>query len=168
MARIANWTMAAAVLAASTSLLGTARAGDDDDLKSLMADCGKPDVDLSDINGCLERARELSETAPSPQLQSLTAQLERRAENGDSPERAPAATPAPPAGPTATTAQGDPPAGRPDSNPHLSALSQAIAASRAQASEDAAPRELVAPDADAQVPAEPGQGRAPAQDPPHG
>jgi hypothetical protein len=55
----------------------------DDDIKTLVAECGGPDVKSSDIDSCLERARVLGEDSPSPQLQGLTAQLERKAERGD-------------------------------------------------------------------------------------
>lgn len=78
MARYAGWMFGAAL--GATLLAGSAYADDDDALKSLIADCGGPNVANSDIDSCLERAREIGETAPSPQLQSLTARLERRAE----------------------------------------------------------------------------------------
>ncbi|HTW36022.1 MAG TPA: hypothetical protein VMD53_15495 [Rhizomicrobium sp.] len=82
MIRIVKWSIFAAFAAAALS--GGAYAGDDDDgLKTLIADCGGPDVKSDDIDSCLERAREIGETSPSPQLQSLTARLERMAERGD-------------------------------------------------------------------------------------
>lgn len=66
------------------ALSGGARAADsDDDLKVLVAECGGPNVKADDIDSCLERARVLGEDNPSPQLQSLTAKLERIAERGD-------------------------------------------------------------------------------------
>ena len=69
---------------AAVALSGGAYAADDDDgLKTLVADCGGPDVKSADIDSCLERARVLGEDSPSPQLQSLTARLERLAERGD-------------------------------------------------------------------------------------
>jgi hypothetical protein len=55
----------------------------DDDIKTLVAECGGPDVKSADIDSCLERARVLGEENPSPQLQTLTASLERLAERTD-------------------------------------------------------------------------------------
>lgn len=70
---------------AAVALSGGAYAADDDDgLRALVADCGGPDVKPDDIDTCLERARVLGEDNPSPQLQGLTARLERLAERGDS------------------------------------------------------------------------------------
>jgi hypothetical protein len=75
---------AAFAAVAAVALSGGAWAAEDDDgLKSLMADCGGPNVKPDDIDSCLERARVLGEDSPSPQLQSLTARLERLAERGD-------------------------------------------------------------------------------------
>ncbi len=72
-------------LALSTGLLSTAaRANDDDDFKSLMADCNRPDLEASDISGCMERARVLDETRPSPQLEHLLTHLERLTEGSGS------------------------------------------------------------------------------------
>jgi hypothetical protein len=45
----------------------------------VLADCGSADLADSQVDSCLERARVLDETDPSPQLQSLEAQLEQRA-----------------------------------------------------------------------------------------
>jgi len=80
MNRLARWTAFAAV--AAFALTGSAYAGDDD-LKALIADCGGPNVKVDDVDSCLERARVLGEDNPSPQLQSLTARLERLAERND-------------------------------------------------------------------------------------
>jgi hypothetical protein len=68
---------------AAVALSGSA-AWADDDIKTLVADCGGTNVKADDIDSCLERARVLGEDNPSPQLQSLTARLERLAEDGDS------------------------------------------------------------------------------------
>src|SRR3974390_107395 len=65
---------------------------DEDDLKSLMADCGKPDLASSDILGCMERARVMADTHPSPELQHLLTQLEHRQDEGDNPNKASSAT----------------------------------------------------------------------------
>ena len=82
MIRIAKWSIFAAV--AAVALSGGAYAADEDDgLKTLVAECGGADVKLDDVDSCLERARVLGEDSPSPQLQSLTARLERLAERGD-------------------------------------------------------------------------------------
>jgi hypothetical protein len=56
----------------------SAFAGDADDANSIMADCGGADMSASVLDSCLERARVLDETDPSPQLQSLEARLEER------------------------------------------------------------------------------------------
>ena len=90
MTRIAKWSLAAAALGAM-AMAGGARAADgDSDLKALLADCGSANIERSDINSCLGRAREISEDAPSPELQTLTARLERRAEALDDGDQAPA------------------------------------------------------------------------------
>jgi hypothetical protein len=79
--------MAALALGAALLSVTVARADDtDDDFKSLMADCNRPDLPASDINDCMERARVLDESRPSPQLQHLLTQLERRTEDGGSPQ----------------------------------------------------------------------------------
>jgi hypothetical protein len=85
-----------AALAFGAAMTATAAIADDeDDYRSLMADCNRPDLPLSDINGCMERARVLDESRPSPQLQHLLTQLERRSEepetpNSDKPSSSPA------------------------------------------------------------------------------
>ena len=56
-------------------------AADDDDFKTLMADCGRADLASSDISECLERARVMDDTRPSPDLERLLTQLERRLED---------------------------------------------------------------------------------------
>ena len=68
-------------LALGAAMTATAANADDDDFKSLMADCNRPDIPLSDIDGCIERARVLDETHPSPKLGHLLTQLERRSED---------------------------------------------------------------------------------------
>ena len=72
-----------AIFAAFAVALSGGAALADDDIKALVAECGGPDVKSADIDSCLERARVLGEDSPSPQLQSLTARLERLAERGD-------------------------------------------------------------------------------------
>jgi hypothetical protein len=85
MTRLTSWTFCAAL--GAVVMTGTALA-DDDTMQSLMADCGGANVAKDDIDPCLERARELSETAPSPLLQGLTARLERRQQALDDAEQA--------------------------------------------------------------------------------
>jgi hypothetical protein len=52
----------------------------EDSASSVLADCGTPDLAASAVDSCLERARVVDETDPSPQLESLEALLEARAE----------------------------------------------------------------------------------------
>jgi hypothetical protein len=63
---------------------GSARASDDDDLKTLIADCGGPNLQFDDVKPCLERARVLDESRPTPELLRLMTQLEQRLEEGES------------------------------------------------------------------------------------
>lgn len=51
----------------------------EDQASTVVADCGAADLPDSQVDSCLERARVLDETNPSPELQSLEAQLEQRA-----------------------------------------------------------------------------------------
>lgn len=81
MIRIVKRSIFAAL--AAVALSGATAWAADDDIKSLIADCGGTDVKLDDVDSCLERARVLGEDSPSPELQSLTARLERLAERGD-------------------------------------------------------------------------------------
>lgn len=81
MARVAYWPFLAAFFVVAGALPATADewwhwSDDKDDLKSVLADCKRPDLSPSDIDMCLERVRVLSETDGSPQLQTLTAHLE--------------------------------------------------------------------------------------------
>jgi hypothetical protein len=50
----------------------------EDQTSSVLADCGSGDLPYSQVDSCLERVRVLDETDPSPQLESLEAQLESR------------------------------------------------------------------------------------------
>lgn len=104
MARFRYLTVLPPMFACVLATAGAARADDAADFKSLMEDCSRSDLAISDINDCLERARVLSETSPSPQLITLTARLERIAESeldGAAPARQGTSTPAasPPAAP---------------------------------------------------------------------
>jgi hypothetical protein len=60
--------------AATAQAEGTAQ----DSPTAVLADCGSAELSNSQVDSCLERARVLDETDPSPQLQSLEAQLEQR------------------------------------------------------------------------------------------
>lgn len=51
---------------------------DDGDVAKLMSECGAADLPQASLDSCLERARVLEETDPSPQLQTLEANLEQR------------------------------------------------------------------------------------------
>jgi hypothetical protein len=116
MNRLARRTAFAAF--AAFALTGSAYAADDD-LKALIADCGGPNVKADDIDSCLERARVLGEDSPSPQLQSLTARLERMAEENDDNadlSKAYSVSPAPGGGGSSTAAPGATPA--PHGNMH--------------------------------------------------
>src|SRR5215469_15582099 len=88
MTRIAKWSLAAMALGAMAFAGGARAADEDSDLKALLSDCGSANIERSDIDSCLERARDISENAPSAQLQTLTARLERRAEALDDAEQA--------------------------------------------------------------------------------
>lgn len=84
---ITRWAFLAAVGAAMTA--GSACAAEDDtELKTLVAECGGANVNPDDIDSCLERARVMGEANPSPQLQTMTAKLERQAEQLDEDEKA--------------------------------------------------------------------------------
>jgi hypothetical protein len=62
------------------SLGASAQAAGPDSADAVLADCGGAALPRSAVDSCLERARILDETNPSPQLQSLEAQLSRQAE----------------------------------------------------------------------------------------
>ena len=49
-----------------------------DDANAVVADCGRADLPGSAVDSCLERARVVDETDPSPALESLEAKLEGR------------------------------------------------------------------------------------------
>ena len=93
MGRIGRLVFAGALGAAA--LAGSVYGADDNgELTALIAECGGANVSASDIDGCLERARVMGESDPSPKLQSLTAKLERHAEqiDLDEDEKTPAAS----------------------------------------------------------------------------
>jgi hypothetical protein len=68
-------------------------ASGDDTPAEVMRDCGGDSLPRDEVSSCLERARVLDQSNPSPQLQSLEARLEQRVKA--SPEDAD--TPPPPA-----------------------------------------------------------------------
>lgn len=102
---------------------------DDDDLTSLMTDCSKTDIAVDDIPACMERARVMADTHPSPELQHLLTQLEHRLDDGDAKSKsaAPSATSAP------QTLQGAPA----NKAPNLSSAANDGAKSKAVAASDA-------------------------------
>jgi hypothetical protein len=50
----------------------------DDDVKTLIATCGAPDLPPDKLDDCLEQVRVAAETDGSPELPALEAQLEQR------------------------------------------------------------------------------------------
>ena len=100
MARISCWPFAVVLLAGAMTFAGAARASDDDDFKALMVDCGGPNLQFDDVKSCLERARVLDETRPTPELLRLMTQLEQRLEDGENANSNPQ--------PPAATANGSP------------------------------------------------------------
>lgn len=64
-----------AVLCAAV-LPGAARSAAGDTEQAVLADCGQSGMAASAVDSCLERARILDETSPSPQIESLIARLE--------------------------------------------------------------------------------------------
>jgi len=78
---LAYWSLMAVLVVGATSIGAPARAGQaDDELASMTADCTAPDLPRQALDICLERARTLAETDPSPRLQALEARLELEAE----------------------------------------------------------------------------------------
>ncbi|HEY3637046.1 MAG TPA: hypothetical protein VGK90_02760 [Rhizomicrobium sp.] len=75
------YLMVSCVLLLAAAPAPAALAADDDASKAL-ADCGPADLPDSQVDSCLERVRVLDETNPSPELQSLEAQLEQRETGG--------------------------------------------------------------------------------------
>ncbi|MGB8363494.1 MAG: hypothetical protein ACLQUZ_15145 [Rhizomicrobium sp.] len=120
MARIPYWPTLTVLCMAAAALPAHAQFwADKDEVKSIMADCGGPDLPAGSIDECLERACLADETNPSRQLQTLEAQLERRLDTaGDGPAPsaagaprslpAPAATTAPPANTGTSAAEASP------------------------------------------------------------
>lgn len=75
-----------AAIAATTLLCGSAGAGSGptkDSVAALIGQCGRPGLTRVALMGCLERARALADEDTSPELQSLTADLERQEEAFD-------------------------------------------------------------------------------------
>ncbi len=90
MARITYWstltvlcTVAAALPAHAQFWAPALSWFDGDNAASVMADCGQLDLPDDSVDRCLERARLVDESHPSPQLQTLEVQLERRADTAD-------------------------------------------------------------------------------------
>jgi len=74
----AHWQYSLAVLLLASAAVPTAAVARDGDVDAFMSDCGGVDLAPSAIDSCLERARVLDETAPSPEVQSVEASLEQR------------------------------------------------------------------------------------------
>ena len=87
MRRLAFWSSLIALLFTAAALPACAQ---QDSLDSVMADCGGA-IPPRLVDSCLERVRVLDETNPSPQLQSLEAQLSRRTDRIRTDEGAPQA-----------------------------------------------------------------------------
>jgi hypothetical protein len=49
-----------------------------DTAQAVLADCDRPDLPDSAVDSCLERARVMDETSPSPEMHTLVATLSRR------------------------------------------------------------------------------------------
>lgn len=91
MAQRAYWPIAATLVFIGAALPAHAGLfGGDDTLQSVTADCGSPDLSADSVDSCLERIRVLSETDPSPELEALDAQIERRADEAEDGTAAPA------------------------------------------------------------------------------
>ena len=54
----------------------------DDTAAEVMRDCGGDSLPRDQVSSCLERARVLDQSSPSPELQSLEAKLEQRVRSG--------------------------------------------------------------------------------------
>jgi hypothetical protein len=131
-------------LALAVTASATCARADDDDYKSLMADCNRADLPASDINGCIERARELDDARPSPQLQRLLTHLERRSEDVEGTDTSKSSTPA----------SGAPHALLGATNAStLSSLSERPGAGPQSSGRDVQPREFQGPE-DSQAPTE--------------
>ena len=157
MSRIGTGCLSAALFAGTLVAAPAARA-DDDDIKTLMADCDHPDLPASDIRDCMERAREMDVSDPSPQLQRLLTQLERRSEylEGRDAKPAPASTatsaPHDLMGATASSATPD----------------FAVKAGRSSEKDGQRPQEIEAPDTDPGPAEVPGNAGSAPMETPHG
>lgn len=66
--------MCAALCALAVPAAAASATGDSE--QSVLADCGHSGLAASAVDSCLERARILDETTPSPQIESLIARIE--------------------------------------------------------------------------------------------
>jgi hypothetical protein len=85
MTRTAFWPSSAVLL---LGLLALPACAQQDSPEAVVADCSGP-IPREKVDSCLERARVLDETNPSPQMQSLEAQLELRERHHDMAQGAP-------------------------------------------------------------------------------
>lgn len=80
-----------------------------DTAQAVLADCDRPDLPDSAVDSCLERARVMDETSPSPEMHTLVATLSRRPD-GQSPGYG-MAQEGPPPQPYEQTSSDEPPTG---------------------------------------------------------
>jgi hypothetical protein len=97
-------TFAALALTALPLAAHAQQAGDAD---TLLSDCGRQGLTNGEVDSCLERVRVREETAPSPDLQSLEAQLEQESRGQTAPPSVSANSAD--SGPTANAADMTPP-----------------------------------------------------------
>src|ERR1700755_2789784 len=64
----------------------------DDTEREILADCGQSNLAASIVDSCLERARILDETDPSPQVETLIAKLGRDTAGGPQESGSPRST----------------------------------------------------------------------------
>ncbi len=95
---------------------------------TLLSDCGRQGLTSDAIDSCLERVRVREETAPSPDLQSLEAQLEQEAKGEAAPSSASAGTGYPVASSVET-----PPAGTQGSTEQATAQPRALSGTATEA-----------------------------------
>ena len=92
------WQSIAAILFVSGATSPALAASRGDDVAQVIAECGASDLADAAVGPCLERVRVVDETNPSPQLQSLEAQLEERKSGKHAKSAAQRADPSPSTG----------------------------------------------------------------------
>lgn len=86
-------TFAAVLLAFATPAAG---APGDDTAADVLRDCGRSNLPRDEVSTCLERARLVDLSNPTPEIQSLVARLEQRARNEPEDGAMPPPPPPPP------------------------------------------------------------------------